>query len=72
MREIIARCQPVILLEYNAARYSDPGGFLNYLLITYGTIKNVGWDGSLADVSAETVLSTRFGQDWLLFFQANV
>jgi FkbM family methyltransferase len=68
MRETIARCRPAILLEYNAARYNKPDEFLNYLLGEYGAVKNVGFDGCLENVSAEAILSTRVGEDWLLFF----
>jgi FkbM family methyltransferase len=68
MRETIERCRPAILLEYNTDRYADPREFLELLLSTYGSVRWIGWDGSPKDVSPESILSTRCGEDWLLFF----
>jgi FkbM family methyltransferase len=68
MRETINRCRPAILLEYNAARYGDPRGFLELLLSAYGTVKNIGWDGTPESISLETIITTRFGEDWMLLF----
>ena len=68
MRETIERCRPAILLEYNAARYADPRAFLDLLLAAYGTVNNIGWDGAPESVSPETILTTRIGEDWMLFF----
>jgi FkbM family methyltransferase len=71
MRETIAMHRPSILLEFNAARYSDPLSFLNSLLATYQTVKAVGWDGNLETVSPKTIVSERFGEDWSLFFSVS-
>lgn len=68
MRQTIKRHRPSILLEYNAARYADPRGFLEELLGTYGSVSSIGWNGVPEVVSTDTVLSTHFGEDWLLFF----
>jgi hypothetical protein len=62
------RTVPAILFEYNAARYADPRGFLEVLLAAYGGVKSIGWDGGLESVSLETIVTERFGEDWLLFF----
>jgi FkbM family methyltransferase len=71
MRETIARHRPAILLEFNAARYSDPLGFLNSLLTIYQTIRTVSWEGDLHPVSPKTVVSEHFGEDWSLFFSVD-
>ena len=71
MRETIARHRPSILLEFNAARYSDPLGFLNSLLATYQTVRAVSWEGNLEAVSPKTIVSERFGEDWSLFFSVS-
>ena len=68
MSETIKRCRPSVLLEYNAARYADPRGFLGALLATYGSVSSIGWDGVPVSVSPDTIVTTRFGEDWLLFF----
>jgi hypothetical protein len=68
MRQTIAKHRPAILLEFNAAQYLDPGGFLDSLLAVYGTVGYVGWDAKLGPLRPETVVTDRFGEDWLLFF----
>lgn len=68
MRKIIAKHCPAIVLEFNAARYADPRGFLESLLELYGGVKNVSWEGDLEEVGVDTILSERIGQDWILFF----
>jgi FkbM family methyltransferase len=71
MQQTIARHRPSILLEYNAARYADPRGFLDSLLTTYGEVKSIGWNGIPVAISADTILSDRLGEDWLLFFSGS-
>jgi FkbM family methyltransferase len=68
MRETIARHRPSILLEYNAARYADPQAFLEGLLRTYHDVSSIDWDGTPRQITPEAILSTRFGEDWLLYF----
>src|SRR5262245_2075924 len=71
MRETIATHRPAILLEFNAARYAEPLGFLQSLLATYKIVRTVGWEGNLEPVNQESIVSERFGEDWLLFFSVN-
>lgn len=61
---------PAIVLEFNAARYADAGSFLRVLLDVYGSVANIDYDGQATSVSPETVLTTQFGEDWLLYFAA--
>jgi len=64
------RGRPPMVLEFNAARYADPGGFLERLLRIYGRVSHVGYDGRAQGVSAQQVLTEHFGEDWLLVFGA--
>jgi len=60
--------RPPMVLEFNAARYADPGAFLERLLRVYGRIAHVGYDGRAEGVSPQRVLTEHFGEDWLLVF----
>ena len=70
MRETIARFRPKILLEFNAARYKDPSGFLANITEKYRRFRALNFDGELETVTPEAILTTRYGEDWLLFFEA--
>lgn len=67
MERILANRPPPMVLEYNAARYPDPGTFLERLLRSYGSLRHVDHDGHAVAVSPERVLTEHFGEDWLLF-----
>ena len=69
MREVIRRHRPKLVLEFNAARYADPRGFLDELLALYGQVFLVGFDGTAESLAPETILTTQVGQDWILYFQ---
>jgi FkbM family methyltransferase len=69
MRETIARLKPRILLEFNAARYQDPSTFLTSVAEQYRCFRALNFDGELEAVTRETVVTARYGEDWLLFFQ---
>jgi FkbM family methyltransferase len=69
MRETIARFRPKILLEFNAARYKDPSGFLDGIAEKYRLFGALNFDGELETVTRDAVLTTRHGEDWLLFFE---
>ena len=71
MRELIKRHRPNLVLEFNAARYPDARDFLNDLLIAYGQVFVVGFDGIAEPVEPEVILSSRLGEDWILFFPRN-
>jgi FkbM family methyltransferase len=67
MERILATRPPPMVLEYNAARYADPGLFLERLLRRYGSLRHVDHDGRAVAVTPERVLTEHFGEDWLLF-----
>jgi hypothetical protein len=68
MRELIERDRPMIVLEFNAARYSDPNGFLNSLLTRYGSFQEIAVNGELISPSFATVTDRSSTEDRLLFF----
>jgi len=69
MEETIERLAPKILLEFNAARYADPRGFLAPLLKRYGRMSALNFEANLSPVTLATLIETRFGEDWLLYFE---
>lgn len=68
LRPILARDRPSLVLEFNALRYKAPGDFLAEVASFYPDTRFVDSDGALVPVAADTVLTTRVGEDWLLFF----
>lgn len=68
MQEVIARDRPVIVLEYNAARYADPAGFLDGLLAHYGTAEELTGEGRLVPLDRASVTDPAPRQDRLLVF----
>ena len=68
MQGLLRSQSPALVLEFNAARYADAAGFLGGLVDLYGSLAHVDFDGQAKPVPAETVLTTRVGTDWLLYF----
>jgi FkbM family methyltransferase len=69
MRQLMARDHPLIVLEFNAARYQAPGDFLNQLLSEYGTeVRELSLDGELLPLDTESVLDQSSRQDRILVF----
>ncbi|HEY1941196.1 MAG TPA: FkbM family methyltransferase [Roseiarcus sp.] len=69
LRPVIVRHNPSLVLEFNAARYVDARRFLAEVMSCYQELRLVDHSGGLVAVSAETVLTEKVGEDWLLFFQ---
>lgn len=67
MANILRRDRPEMVLEFNTARYADPGAFLERLLRVYASLRHVDHDGGGAPVSPERVLTEHPGEDWLLY-----
>jgi FkbM family methyltransferase len=67
MEAILAAGPPPMVLEFNAARYTDPAAFLQRLLRIYGSLRHIDYDAAAKPVSPGTVLTEHFGEDWLLF-----
>lgn len=68
MQEMIKRHRPHLVLEFNAARYTDASAFLESLLAVYGEFFVIGFDGNAEPVSAAAILTTRVGEDWMIYF----
>jgi FkbM family methyltransferase len=69
LRPVLVEHNPSLVLEFNAARYADARQFLADVMSHYRDLRLVDHNGCLAAVSAETVLTEKVGEDWLLFFQ---
>lgn len=69
MKQVIARDRPAILLEFNAARYAEPGRFLDELLATYGTARQLSLDGTLLPLDTAAVLDQTNLEDRILLFE---
>ena len=69
MRQVIARDRPTIVLEFNAARYTDPRQFLDVLLATYGTARELSLDGALLPLDTASVLDQTSLEDRTLLFE---
>jgi FkbM family methyltransferase len=70
MKDTIARFKPRILLEFNAARYPDPGAFLAEIERSYPNIQSLDFHSKLEPATRDLLLHTRFGEDWLLYLEA--
>ena len=68
MRRLIARDRPMITLEFNPARYADPGSFLNEMLASYGTARELSLDGALLPLDRMAVLDQSNLEDRILIF----
>jgi FkbM family methyltransferase len=71
MCDTIRRFHPLIVMEFNALRYSNPGAFLERMLGAYGSLCAVDFDGSTPPVSPEDLLTKRLGEDWLVVLSRN-
>jgi FkbM family methyltransferase len=69
MRKLIARDKPTIVLEYNAARYSEPRAFLDGLLAAYGTAEELKLTGEIAPINIDSVAYSGNRYDRLLLFR---
>jgi FkbM family methyltransferase len=67
-QNLLHRCRPSLLLEFNAARSVDPSGLLARLLDIYGSVTTVGYEGNPELIDSDTVLTTHPGEDWMLYF----
>jgi hypothetical protein len=68
MEKLIARDRPIIVLEYNAARYDAPREFLDGLLGVYGSAQELSLTGDLLPLDVESVTNRANTHDRLLLF----
>lgn len=66
MEETIRRHKPIIVMEFNAARYTNSAQFVDRLKNVYGTLRRLDFKGKTHPVTTEELLSQNFGEDWLL------
>ncbi len=68
MQQTIARDRPLIVLEFNAARYGDPKAFLDGLLTHYGEFQELSLNGEIRPTDTAVVTDPRSREDRLLLF----
>lgn len=66
MQATVERHRPMIVMEFNAARYPDPGGFVDRMSQSYGPLHHIDFDGHAVPVGRRDLLERRPGEDWLL------
>ena len=69
MQQLIARDRPLIVLEFNAARYADPAAFLDGLLAHYGSTVELRPTGDIVPLDRASVLDQARYEDRLLVFE---
>jgi FkbM family methyltransferase len=67
MLRTIEASRPSIVLEFNVGRCHDARAFLLELARAYGKLRDIDYFGNACEVSIETILSERVGEDRLLF-----
>jgi FkbM family methyltransferase len=70
LRPVLSKHTPNLVLEFNAARYSDPKGFLAEVSSFYSSVNYVDFSGAIRPAPTELILTQNVGEDWLLFFPA--
>lgn len=71
MGETIGRHQPMIVVEFNSARYADAGDFLDRLASLYGSLRRLDFSGEAVPVTREDLLSKYGSDDSLLVLSRN-
>ena len=66
MAETIARHKPMLVVEFNPARYADASGFLERLASIYGSMRRLDFSGEAVPITSEDLLSKYGADDSLL------
>jgi FkbM family methyltransferase len=66
-RTIATNSKLVIILEFNSARYEDPRGFLSAIEEAGFPLRYIELNADLVDVAVPELLTTRVGEDWMLY-----
>lgn len=66
MAETIARHKPMLVVEFNPARYADASGFLERLAGIYGSMRRLDFSGEAVPITSEDLLSKYGADDSLL------
>ena len=69
MGQLMARDRPMIVLEFNAARYKEPQGLLDTLLGFYGGFQEISLNGEILSIDIADVTDPRSAEDRLLLFR---
>ena len=69
MSGLIARDRPMLVLEYNAARYANPRAFLDELLAAYNTAEELELTGDIVPINVDSVANSGNRYDRLLLFR---
>ncbi|MGE0764968.1 MAG: FkbM family methyltransferase [Hyphomicrobiaceae bacterium] len=69
MAETITRHGPRVLLEFNAARYSDALGFVKNLRRSFAEIRSLDFNSDLQPVTDHELLGQKVGEDQLLLLE---
>jgi len=69
MMQLIIRDRPLVVLEFNAARYQEPRVFLDTLLSFYGGFEELSLDGQTGTVDVDVITDPRSVEDRLLIFR---
>jgi hypothetical protein len=68
MRKLVARDHSLIVLEYNAARYPEPGRFLDELPVSSGAAHELATDGTIIPLDSKSVLDQTSLEDRISLF----
>jgi FkbM family methyltransferase len=68
MRRLIERDRPMIVLEFNPSRYAEPSQFLDGLLASYDTARQLVLDGTIVPLDKDAVLDRTDHEDRILLF----
>jgi FkbM family methyltransferase len=71
MRRLIERDRPMIVLEFNPSRYAEPSQFLDGLLASYGTARQLALDGTIVPLDKDAVLDRSDLEDRILLFESH-
>ena len=66
MAETIARHKPMLVVEFNPARYADASGFLERLAGIYGAMRRLDFSGEAVPITSQDLLSKYGADDSLL------
>lgn len=70
MSEMLARHRPTVLLEFNARRSKDVGGFVAHLRGSFKAVKQLDFQGGLQPIADSELLDKSSGEDILLFLES--
>lgn len=66
-KTIATNSKLVVILEFNAARYEDPRGFLGEIEKAGFPLRYIEVNAEVVGVSVRKLLTTRVGEDWMLY-----